>query len=103
MEEKFEYTITELWVDNDPLMKFIIKLDVIKNATIIEGHYKIKLDGSKNFRLFAKNEHVFFNVDGKSFDEMIRSLYFEIREKVELVEGVTNLFKDIDHVEIPNI
>lgn len=103
MEEKFIYTITELRVDNDPLMKFIIKFDVFKKSTIIEGHYKIKLDGFTNFRLFAKKEHIFFEDNTQSFGEIIQLLYLEIKEKVTLVEGVTQLFKDMDNVEIPNV
>lgn len=104
MKEKYTYKITELKVEDDPLMKFIIKFDVIKRSTIIEGHYKIKLDGLTKYRLFAKKEHVFFeNKEIISFNEMIQLLYLEIKEKVALVEGVTQLFKDMDHIEIPNV
>ena len=103
MGEKLEYKIKELKVDNDPLMKFIIKFDAFNLTAIVEGYYKIKLDGATKFHMLAKKERPFLSGESITFDETLQIMFLEIKEKVYFIEALTNLFNDIDHIEIPNI
>ena len=97
--ENLIYKVNELWVDNDKLMKFNVLLDITDKAVIIEGLYKLKLDGMSNFKKIAEKCYK-LDDDNEKFDTILNVLYTEVKERVEFANVVTEFFKDRDRVEI---
>ena len=97
--ENLIYRVNELLVDNDKLMKFKVLLDITDKAVIVEGWYKLKLDGMSNFKKIAEKVYK-IDDDNEKFDTIVNVLYTEVIERVEFAKVVTEFFKDRDHVEI---
>jgi hypothetical protein len=100
MKEILKYKVTELRVDNDDKMKFIVLLDITNEVIIIEGHYKMKLDGLSNFKKIAEKQFNLKSTAEETFDTIIKELYDAVKERVEFATVVAEFFKDRDHVEI---
>lgn len=100
MEEILKYKVRELRVDNDDKMKFIVLLDITNEIIIIEGHYKMKLDGLSNFKKIGQKEFDLKSTTAATFDTIIKELYDAVKERIEFATVVAEFFKDRDHVEI---
>lgn len=94
-----KYKVIELWVDNDSKMKIVIYIDVVEELIILEGYYKIKLNGLKNFKLFGELKYK-LDDDNLTFQKMVEELYETTKKRVAFAETVMQLFENVDHIEI---
>lgn len=101
MENKNVYQITTLKNVEDDNMHFKIKVDVINTTIIVEGYYKVKLEGNTKYRLFDTDYYKLNDTEeGKHFDDIIDKMIKNINERVTFVDTVKRIFKNVDGVDI---
>ena len=99
-KENLVYKVTDLWVDNDERMKFTVLLDITEAHVVIEGWYKLKLDGMSNYKKIAEKRYNIAGTTELTFDALLKELYDSVKERIAFVSVVSEFFKDRDRVEI---
>jgi hypothetical protein len=91
------YSIRTFVNNNDRNMYFNLKIDIFEKKIIIDGYYKIKLEGSTKYRLFDSNWFK-LGVNNNNFDDIIDKMINNINERVEFAIAVQKTFKNIDSI-----
>jgi len=101
MEIKEIYNITKFGYVDDDDMIFIVKINIIKLTIIIEGYYKFKIEGKRQFRLLSSIEYSLKESEETlHFDDIIENLVNDIYEKLEFVNTVEKIFKNVDKIVV---
>jgi hypothetical protein len=98
MENKKEYLITSLWI-NQKEGKIEIYVNILERKLIFLGKEKIKLENTTQWHTFSRKEHDLGD-EKQNFEKICNDVYKEMKENLVLVEGIRAFLTDVTQIEI---
>ena len=102
MENETIANITKISIlDGDGDKRIVVKLDILREELIFEGHCKIKMNGGTQWQILAVERHgVKEDTDKLNFEEMAKSIHRAMMRKIDMYNLVQAFLHEVTEIEI---